>query len=107
MPEITLRLASEQDIDALIDLYEEFHAFHVRGVPDRLRIPVAGEVNDELERSEARKSLNALLQNDTTAVFAALVEGQIVGLVEVSVRQDNVHPLTVAYRYGYLQSLFV
>jgi hypothetical protein len=39
MENITVRLATDQDIDALIGLYDEFHAFHVHGVPDRLRIP--------------------------------------------------------------------
>ena len=33
-----IRPATVQDIEALIRLYTEFHAFHIRGVPDRLRL---------------------------------------------------------------------
>ena len=36
MNNIFIRQATENDIDALITLYDEFHTFHVQGVPDRL-----------------------------------------------------------------------
>lgn len=102
--ECTVRPATERDVDVLITLYNEFHAFHVRGVSDRLRMP--DEV-DETDQAELRASLSALLKRDDVAIFVAQVGETIAGLAEVYLRQDEEHPLTIAYRYGYLQSLIV
>lgn len=102
--EITVRPATEQDMDILINLYYEFHAFHVRYVPDRLR--VLDEV-DETYQAELRAALSALLKRDDVAIFVAQLGETMAGLAEVYLRQDDFNPLRFAYRYGYLQSLIV
>lgn len=104
MENIAVRLATDQDIDALIGLYREFHAFHVRGVPDRLRIP--DEANEK-DAAAVRESLSKLLKREDAAIFVAQTGEMAVGLAEVYLRQDEEHSLTIAYRYGYLQSLIV
>ena len=97
----TIRSATEQDIDGLVSLYAEFHEFHVLGVPDRLRKP------DAYDEATLRSTLRELVQRDDAQIFVVDHEGKIVGLAEVYVRQDEPHPLTVAHRYGYLQSLII
>lgn len=96
-----IRLATEQDIDQLISLYIEFHEFHVPGVPERLRRP---EVYDE---AELRDALRAIFANPDAALFVADAGKELLGLAEVYLHQDEPQMLTVAHRYGYLQSLIV
>jgi GNAT superfamily N-acetyltransferase len=106
---MTLRPAQEEDFAALTALYEEFHAFHVRGVPTRLRLPDAAD--DPAARVEAtaqiRTQLEALVGDPHTTLLCAEADGRIVGLAEVYLRRDEPHPLIHQYTYGYLQSLMV
>src|SRR5258708_16814745 len=99
-----IRRAVEEDIKGLILLYAEFHDFHVRGVPDRLCNPASMTDTDE---TTLVNSLRSILQQDDAAIFVADAGGTLVGLAEVYLRQDEPHPLIVAHRYGYLQSLIV
>jgi GNAT superfamily N-acetyltransferase len=101
MDDPIIRRATDGDIVGLMALYTEFHAFHVRGLPDRLRIPERGEV------SELQAALAGILQRDDAAIFVAEGAEGLVGLVEVYRRQDEASPFRVSYVYGYVQSLFV
>ncbi len=101
---ISIQQAAAQDIDALIFLYDEFHAFHVRGVPDRLRFPA--QTGDE-NVAEVQQALSDLLKREDAAIFLVRVGEKVAGLAEVYIKQDEEHALRIAYRYGYLQSLFV
>lgn len=96
-----VRPATEQDIEGMILLYTEFHEFHVRGVPDRLRTP---DISDNASTQDA---LRGLLQREGAKIFVADLEGTLVGLAEVYVREDEPNPFIVAHRYGHLQSLIV
>ena len=97
----TIRPATEQDIEGMILLYTEFHKFHVRGVPDRLRTP------DTSDDTSTQDALRELLQREDAQIFVADLEGTLVGLAEVYVREDEPNPFIVAHRYGHLQSLIV
>ena len=98
---ITIRRATEADIEALLERYREFHEFHVRGVPDRLRIP------ERYDDDEARARLREVLRDPDAALFVAQSADLLVGLAEVYLKRDEPHPATMAYTYGYLQSLMV
>lgn len=101
---ISIHQATVQDIDALIFLYDEFHAFHVRGVPDRLRVSTQ---TGEAYEANVRQLLDDLLRREDAVIFLARVGETAVGLAEVYIKQDEEHPLRVTHRYGYLQSLIV
>lgn len=99
-----LRLAQRHDIPALCRLYHELHEFTVRGVPAYL------QSLGELECYDAAwlaLTLEKLLDASAVAIWVAEVNGQVVGLAEVYLREDDPDPARVAYRYGYLQSLVV
>ncbi len=102
MEDVVIRLASAQDIEALCKLYHEFHEFHVRGVPDRLRSLEANSDNAELT-----STLKKIISSDDSAIFVAEVEGKTRGLAEVYLREDKVNPAVVSHRYAHLQSLLV
>jgi len=94
-----------QDRQILCELYFEFHELHVAGVPDRL--VSRGEPPDTYEHSELCATLGQIISNADAAIFVAESGGQLVGLAEVYLRQDEANPLRVAHRYGLLQSLMV
>jgi GNAT superfamily N-acetyltransferase len=104
--DVMIRPVREADIDELVALYEEFHAFHVLGVPTRLRqrLPSA---DPEGERARIRAQLLALMGVASAALLLAEAEGHIVGLAEVYLRRDEANELTIQYTYGHLQSLMV
>jgi GNAT superfamily N-acetyltransferase len=102
---VSVRSAELRDREALCRLYYEFHEYHVRGVPDRLR--GLGEPPDTYAGSELYQALTRILQDDDAAIFLAQVARRTVGLVEAYLRQDEPNPLRVSRRYGYLQSLMV
>lgn len=104
MSEVVIRAASDEDLDDVMTLYAEFHAFHVDGVPDRLR-PMPPQTPEE--REALRAQICAILADSRSALFVAKIPGEVVGLAEVYLRQDDTNPLRHAYTYGYLQSLMV
>jgi GNAT superfamily N-acetyltransferase len=109
MNETIIRTAQEADFDDVTTLYEEFHAFHVRGVPAWLRLPESSDepAKCEGERAQIRAQLGMIVRDPSAALLLAEASGQIVGLAEVYLRRDEPHPLTLHYTYGYLQSLMV
>jgi GNAT superfamily N-acetyltransferase len=100
------RLATEADISRLCLLYWEFHLYHVLGVPDRLRMPDASS-HQANAANKLETGLRTIIQREDAAIFVAEMEGKVVGFVEVYLHQDEIQPLTVAHRYGYVQSLSV
>ncbi|MEZ4870498.1 MAG: GNAT family N-acetyltransferase [Caldilineaceae bacterium] len=101
---VTIRLAHRQDIAPLCRLYHEFHEFTVRSVPDRLQS--LGDY-EWFNASALSLSLQKLIDALDVALWVAEVNGAVVGLAEVYLREDEARAETVAYRYGYLQSLMV
>jgi GNAT superfamily N-acetyltransferase len=99
-----VRRACDEDLEQLCHLYVAFHEFHVGGVPDRLISLGKPELFD---CTELMIKLRLLLDKPDVALFVALVNTQMIGFVEVYLRQDEENGANVAYRYGYLQSLMV
>jgi ribosomal protein S18 acetylase RimI-like enzyme len=99
-----IRRATDRDIEALIRLYTEFHEFHVRGVPDRLRLP---DSSDNAGDTEFPKILGELLHRDDVAIFVVEIGSALVGLTEVYLREDTPNPYIIVHRYGHIQCLMV
>lgn len=104
MNDVKIRLADEQDLEALCRLYIEFHEFHVRGVPDRLRS--LGDP-DEYDCSELYPKLEKIIRGEDSVIFLAEIDGKPAGLAEVYVREDKPDPARIQRRHGFLQSLIV
>jgi GNAT superfamily N-acetyltransferase len=100
-----IRSADEQDFDALCRLYVDFHGFHVRGVPDRLR------GLDDPERNEyprIKDTLGQIIGADDSAILVAELGGEVLGLAEVYLKADDrTNSYIVPYTYGFVQSLMV
>ena len=105
MSAVKIRTATEQDLDALDRLYYEFHQYHAREIPDRLRD--LGQIEDQ-DWSRLHQALQDIFASQDAVIFLAEDSGQVIGLVEVYIRQDDeANTLVVPHKYAYLQSLMV
>ncbi|HET7855538.1 MAG TPA: GNAT family N-acetyltransferase [Gaiellaceae bacterium] len=98
-----IRTASHADVEALRALYEEFHAFHVRGVPSYLRVPNHGEAY----AAELDRGLERLFEGDDATLLVAESERHLIGLAEVYLDAIQESPFVVSRRTATLQSLLV
>jgi GNAT superfamily N-acetyltransferase len=97
----SIRRATRGDVDVLVGLYREFHEFHVKGVPDRLKSP------DEYDTDDLRSKLVDIMEAEDSSIFVAELDGQVIGLAEVYIKEDESNPYRVSYKYAHLQSIMV
>ena len=96
-----IRKAIRADSDVLIDLYTEFHEFHVKGVPDRLKSPTS------YDTKVLKSRLAEIMEAEAAEIFIAEMDGRVVGFAEVYIREDESDPHRVCYKYAHLQSIMV
>jgi ribosomal protein S18 acetylase RimI-like enzyme len=96
-----VRAATEDDIAGLILFYQEFHAFHVAGVPERLRVP------EQYDIPRIQATLTDYIHRPDVALLVAEQDTDLLGFVEVYVQEDPEDAAVVPHRYGYVQSLMV
>jgi GNAT superfamily N-acetyltransferase len=107
MAGITIRTATEADLEALFALYNEFHLFHVLGVPDRLRLPDESEDQARLE-AEMRTNLKTLINKvDGVLLVGELLDKRIIGFAEVYLEEGKANSYSISQKHGVLQSLMV
>ena len=105
MDTVRIRKAGPQDIAALSRLYQEFHEFHVRGIPGRLVSP--DSTTEEPGYPDLRDALDAIGRDREAVILVATISDAPVAMAELYVRRDEPHPLRKAYTYAHLQSLYV
>ena len=98
-----VRPATEADVPAVHRLAVEFHAFHVRGLPGRLRLPDPGA--DPPSRLD--KALRAILEDPAGILLVADHGADVVGFAEASLHTEAATPFVVGGTIGHLQSLLV
>lgn len=101
---VSIRPAQDYDVEALCAIYYDFHEFHVCGVPTHLRS--LGD-RERWDRASLREALGKIMETDDSGIFVAEAAGELVGLIEVYVRQDPEEATLVQHRYVELQSLVV
>ena len=101
---VSIRPPNDHDIEALCNIYYDFHELHVCGVPTHLRS--LGD-KEQWDRTSLREALGKIMQSDDAEIFVAEAAGELVGLIEVYVRQDPDEATLVQHRYVELQSLVV
>lgn len=98
-----IRRAARDDIEALRALYDEFHVFHVRGVPVHLRVPDPGEADP----AEFDRAVERLVEGEEATLLVAESQGRLLGLAEVYLDPLHESPFVVSRRTATLQSLLV
>lgn len=99
---MTIRTASAGDHAALCSLLLELHEIHARHLPGRLTTMCDEPFCDELAARLAR-----LVAGQGANLIVAELDGALVGLAEVYLRQSDHAAPVVPRAYGYLQSLIV
>jgi ribosomal protein S18 acetylase RimI-like enzyme len=101
---VSIRPAKDHDIEALCEMYYDFHEFHVCGVPTHLR-SLGNKA--QWDQASLREVLGKIMQGDESEIFVAETAGKLAGLIEVYVRQDPDEAALIQHRYVELQSLVV
>jgi len=100
-----IRKATTRDIDLIFNLYFEFHMSHAAHVT-RYLAPM--EKPDDRTNSELVQTFSGILEGEDSGIFVAEVSGQLVGLVEIHLLQDDPSNHYIRHhRYGHLRSLIV
>jgi ribosomal protein S18 acetylase RimI-like enzyme len=101
---VFIRRPKDHDIEALCDMYYDFHEFLVCGVPTHLC-----SLGDKAQwdRASLREALDKIMQGDDSEIFVAETAGKLAGLIEVCARQDPDEAAIVQHQYAELQSLVV
>lgn len=97
-----IRLATEQDLAELTQLYVAFHNFHAQYLPGRLKT-----LGTSYDTIQLQKDIQTLLNNAQAALFVGEIDNKLIGLAEIYLRDDPPSPLRHSAPHGYLQSLFV
>ena len=97
-----IRLATEQDIAELIQLYVAFHDFHAQYLPGRLKT-----LGTNYDTTQLKTDILDLLTNSEAALFVGELDDQLVGIAEIYLRDEPPSPFRHSAPHGYLQSLFV
>lgn len=99
---VRVRPAAASDVPGLRRLYDEFHSFHVRGVPDRLLLPPT-----DPDDGRFAKAISQVLAAADAVILVAENGGAIIGFAEMYVRDDEASRYRPGRRYGHLQSFGV
>jgi GNAT superfamily N-acetyltransferase len=99
-----VRPATKEDIDALCQLYSDFHEFHVQGVPKRLE--TLRNVWDE-EKVKLAARLQEVIGSNDSAILVAEDKRVLLGFSELYLREDGRARAKPARRHCHLQSMFV
>ena len=94
-----IREATARDYGALGEILEEADRLHRENLPGRFRRP-EGPVR-------AREYLLSLMADPDVALFLALEEERLVGVVHVLIRETRDIPILVSRRYGLVENLVV
>jgi diamine N-acetyltransferase len=99
-----IRPATQQDLQALGDMYYEFQEYHAALVPTHLRS--LGSIG-AWDRSSFTKAIQDILKNDDAMLYIADVDGEWAGLIEVYMLKSDDDPCVVPMCSMEIQSLFV
>lgn len=105
MKKVTIRPAQKPDLEALCDLFFEFHEFHAQQLPAYLQS--LGEPTKE-DRQDLQKKLMQILEGSDSAILVAEKSGRILGFAEIYLKQPDPNDRAKTHTpYAHLQSLSV
>jgi len=89
--EFSIREAKQTDYKGLCEVFAEGDALHTENLPHVFREP------EEPARTE--EFVFSIIEDENAALFAAETGGQIIGLVQLRIREELDNPLMIPRRY--------
>jgi ribosomal protein S18 acetylase RimI-like enzyme len=97
--DVSIRTATDRDFGCVSELYEAVDAQHARALPGLFRRPVTS--------GRSSQFLREMITRDSSTLLVAEHEGELVGLVEASVRDTAPLPMLVPHRFGAIATVVV
>ncbi|HEY33634.1 MAG TPA: GNAT family N-acetyltransferase [Dehalococcoidia bacterium] len=94
-----IRNAEEKDYEGITQIFDEIDLLHIKALPHIFTKA------DEPPRN--KEHISNILRGGNSAIFLAESDNQIVGLIEIEIRQTPSFPLMVKRRYVYVSSIAV
>jgi GNAT superfamily N-acetyltransferase len=105
MNKTSVRQAAVSDVDALCELYLEFHEFHTRHLPDQLR---RLEKASPEEHEDLCNNIIEIMHAHDTAILVAEHADRVIGFAEIHLKHpDPSNQAVVAKTTLHVQSLYV
>jgi ribosomal protein S18 acetylase RimI-like enzyme len=95
----TIRQATQADYPGLCELFAEVDIYHSQAVPHVFR-PTDGP-------ARTPEYIADILANENSRLFVAESAGQVIGFIQVDIREAPVHPIMTPRRYAKVDSLVV
>jgi len=97
--EVSIREANQEDYEGLCEVFAEVDALHREALPHVFRQP------DEPART--KEFISGIVADEDAALLVAENDGEIVGLVQILIREAPDIPIMVPRRYGVIDNLAV
>jgi ribosomal protein S18 acetylase RimI-like enzyme len=97
--EVNVRRATEDDYEALCELWAQADGYHAAALPQVFRRPEG--------YARARAFVTAAVADQETGFFVAELSGQVIGLVRVTIRRAPDVPCFVPRRYAFIEEVVV
>ena len=94
-----LRIAAQEDYDAVCMLLAQGDRFHAEALPQIFR-PIEGP-------ARSREYFERILANDNAAIFVAEQQGSLIGMIQCDMRTAPDVPLFVPRHFVYIDNLIV
>lgn len=98
---LSVREATESDLDVLADLLVEGFAFHAAYLPEWFQMPEGYDPADQ------KPYLRDALDSQDSVILMAAAGGRTVGFAVVSIKETVGLSLVVEKKYAYVQSILV
>jgi ribosomal protein S18 acetylase RimI-like enzyme len=97
-----VRAAVEQDFEGISEIFNEVNAMHSEALPS-----IFVEPKEPVESACDIKFISDDIADENTALFVAERDGQIIGIIHVSIRESPEIPIMVKRRYGYIDDIAI
>ena len=94
-----IREAKEQDYKGILQLYDEITSLHVEALPQ-----IFVKLNTPFWNKEY---ISGIIGNEDYVMFIAESDTNIIGLIEVEIRESPNIPIMVKRRYAYVGTIVV
>ena len=96
--EFQIRKAVAGDFEEISKLFHEILTYHCRALP---------QIFKPVKDARSHEMMDDIIADENTAMFVAMYNGKVIGLVHVNIRESPDIPVLVKRRYAYVSDIIV